>query len=622
MRNPAARGERRSRRAEAPETAGDDWWWGRLQWGLAIAAGLLAFGVYANSLSNGFVWDDSIILTRQLPVFRTWRQVLFTPPDIPQFSPDYYRPLVVATYLLDQRLWGGSPAGFHLTVVLAHSLTSAAVFFLALALFRGAQRGGAARPSGYAAHAGALAAAALFAVHPIHTEAVAWVAGRGDVMATLFGVVAAIAHLRSRRRPAWSAVAGLAALPALLAKEVAVALVAILPAWDWLVGRGERTPVSVGRASCGAPAGEPPGLLLRYAPLVAALAVYSGLRLSVVGSGVRSEATLGVPGLGSIVAAVGTYLWKLCVPMRLNAYIAAVPSQPWALAGGAAAVIGLVVLGVWGARRGGRDVPAALLWVGAGLVPSLLILVKLPEVPIAERYLYFPSVGFCLLGGRLVALGVARERVSRLATAALLLLVLGGWAVNTVHRNRVWRDDRSLWTDTSTKSPGAGLPFRSLAVVLQKEGHFAQAEAMYRVALEKDNTPGGKITIYNNLGSLVLARGDLSEAERYYRQALAIAPLPDCLFNLGYIDLTRALEAGRGGDAGAKRSRAGAALGLLRRAEEGSPHDPDIQAAIGQSLFLLDKPREARRRYERALALGASGETAEQIRRVLAEPAS
>jgi hypothetical protein len=133
-----------------------------------LVAAIAAFLTYANSLSNGFVWDDPIILSRQLPVFDSVWTVLLPPRGIPQYSPDYYRPITTASFLVDRAVGGEAPFAFHLSVVLAHAVTSALVCLFALRLFG---------PAGIAA-AAALFAGLLFAVHPIHTESVSWAAGR------------------------------------------------------------------------------------------------------------------------------------------------------------------------------------------------------------------------------------------------------------------------------------------------------------------------------------------------------------------------------------------------------------------------------------------------------------
>ena len=598
------------------------------RWMLPAGLAALALVAYANAFANGFVWDDPIILTRQLPAFRSIGDLLFTPRNIPQFSPDYYRPLVVATYLLDRWAGGGSPVWFHFTVVLAHALTTVAVFFLGLALFE--PRAG--EPGGGAGITAAAVGAAIFALHPVHTEAVAWVAGRADVMATLFGVTAVLAHRRSRRSIGWAAVAGIAALLALLAKEVAIALVVIIPSLDLLLPGGAQgsraAPAAVARAErrrrseSDSPRGPVLSLAVRYIPLAVAFAAYAGLRVASIGIGLHGgSAGMGLPPASQVLAALGMYLRKLVMPLPLNAYIASLPHGAFFLAAAALAVAALALVGGVAARRRDGATAALVVWVFAGIAPALAVLVKLPEVPVAERYLYFPSVGFCLLGGELVVAALSRcpNRARWLLVAAVTALLVAA-AVVTTGRNRVWRSDQALWSDTVDKSPEAGLPFRSLAVVAQNAGRTKEAEVLYRQALGKRNNDAGRITVYNNLGSMALTSGDLDTAERYYRQALAIHPLPDCLFNLGVIALTRARDAGQRGDATAKREESEEALSLLERAETQSPYDSDIQAGLGQGLDFLGREAEARQHYQRALDLGVRRESAEQIRKRLAAP--
>ena len=361
--------------------------------------------------------------------------------------------------------------------------------------------------------------------------------------------------------------------------------------------------------------------LRRYAPIAIAFATYAALRLSAIGLGSGSGGTSLFPGWSVVAVALGTYLWKLVVPLPLNAYIAELPGGAGFVAASALGIAAVVAFSAVAARRGWRPTVALLVWIAAGIAPSLAILVKLPEVPVAERYLYFPSVGFCLLAGQLAALALVQRRAAvRWTVAAAAVAILVSCTVIAARRNRVWESDRRLWTDTTAKSPTAGLPLRSLAVVLQNAGQTDEARVMYERALEKHNTVGGRITIYNNLGSMVLLRGDLDTAERYYRQALAIQETPDCVFNLGVISLTRAREAGARGDEAGRRREAQLALPLLEKAERTSPHDPDIQVALGQSLSFLGKHEEARRHYERALSLGISGATADQIRSMLVRP--
>src|SRR5450756_418258 len=101
---------------------------------VAAAVVLLAAAVYANALGNGLVWDDPIVLTRQLLAFQGLRDIIFLPRNIPQFSPDYYRPLTIVSYLIDRAVAGSSPFMFHLSVVFWHVVTTYLVFRFGLTL--------------------------------------------------------------------------------------------------------------------------------------------------------------------------------------------------------------------------------------------------------------------------------------------------------------------------------------------------------------------------------------------------------------------------------------------------------------------------------------------------------
>lgn len=590
---------------------------------LALIVALLAAIAYANALGNGFVWDDPIILTRQLPVFRTLGSVFAPPPNIPQFAPDYYRPLVIASYLVDRAIAGENAHWFHLTLLLAHIAASIGVFALGGELLRRAEL-----PADVVPSAAAIGAA-LFAVHPIHTEAVAWIAGRADVFAGLFAVVALWAHLRSRAQIGYAWIAGAAWLLALLSKEVAVSVAVVLLLSDALLRDDAPAPAaaSEGPRSQRRRSAPPPALRKRnsirdrYLALGLALALYSSLRLAAIGTGLttRSAEMNGSPFLGAL-AASGVYARKLLAPYPLNAYIATLPTS----AGGIA--LGIVALGVFAAalarawRSGARVAVFLLLWIAVTLAPAYTILFKIPEVPIAERYLYLPSVGFCLLAGWLAGRGLAAPRAAlRRATLASATVILVAALGLTMRRNRIWASDLALWTDTAAATPEVGMPLRSLAGVHLRAGRFDEAERAYEQSLALFNTASGKVTILSNLGTIALQRGDLDRAEASYRRAIEVQASPDALYNLGVISLRRAQAAQDAGNLDERVRRAQTALADLQRAESGSPYDPEIQVAIGQALSFLDRGDESRARYRKALSLGLSGESAARVKILLGD---
>ncbi|HVG43266.1 MAG TPA: hypothetical protein VM890_01010, partial [Longimicrobium sp.] len=228
----------------------------------AVTAGvaLLAVCVYALALRNGYAIDDEAIVLRNPVVhgFGNLRELLLGP--YWQKSGDAYRPVTLVSFALDWTLFGGSPAASHAVNVLLH----AAVAVLVAALVR--RLGGGTGP--------AAAAGAVFAVHPVHVEAVANLVGRSELLAALFVMAACHAYLRGPPRSA-GRIAALSALYllGLGAKEIAVTLPVLLLVLDALRGRGER----VG----------PRALLARNAPLLAALAgtllVYLALRVNASG---------------------------------------------------------------------------------------------------------------------------------------------------------------------------------------------------------------------------------------------------------------------------------------------------------------------------------------------------
>jgi tetratricopeptide (TPR) repeat protein len=572
-------------------------------------AGLLAVLAYANTLGHGFVWDDPISLERWLPALPTAWSAFFPPANIPQFPPDYYRPLQLLSYRLDRSIGGGAPWPFHLSVVLLHAVATVLVFASGLKLLERSAAGWWV----------AFWAATVFAVHPIHSESVAWMAARPDVMVTVAGLGALLAFWRTDWTE-WRRSLTAAALifVALLCKENAAALLILVPlSTAILAPRRPRTvaPRDVKRrGNAVRPLARPsPAALL---PFVAVGLAYLLMRSVALGR-VLPEAGAGTSNLPSALAiALGTYLRLLIVPYPQNAYISDLPGGAASL-GNLLAVFGCAALLGWAWRRGDRPLSFALLWILLALAPSLVLVADPNTAPLAERYLYLPSVGFCWAAGILLARVLDEKSGLRLvAHAGAAALVVAGLAL-TVHRNRVWQDNHALWSDTAEKSPADGLPLRNLATATLAGGDAAEAERLFHAALERRNDAHGRYTIFNNLGTLALDRNDDAAAERYYRMAYALRPTADCLYNLGLIALGRALRSELPADAAARETLLREARGSFEQAVAASPHDPDIHVALGQAAEALGDAPAARRHFEEALRLGLPPSTADAVRRRL-----
>jgi tetratricopeptide (TPR) repeat protein len=282
----------------------------------------------------------------------------------------------------------------------------------------------------------------------------------------------------------------------------------------------------------------------------------------------------------------------------------------------AACVVAALALGLLSWRYNERRVTFLLLWSALTLGPSLAIVWKIPTAPAAERYLYLPSVGFCLLVGYISARVLAMDGTPRVAATVVVGLTLTAGAVATVRRNAVWRTNLTLWTDTAAKNTTDGLPMRSLATAYQQLGDIAKATAYFQVALQRRNDQMGLFTIYNNLGSLAMVAQHLDDAEGHYQTALSINPnAPECLFNLGLIELTRTT----GADAAGKREHGQRARQFFEHAAQLSPLDPDIQVGLAQTLSALDDSAGARTHFERALQLGLPPATEASVRKLLGE---
>ncbi len=562
--------------ADSPSGSAGPFWTA----GVAVV-GLVACAVYANALSNGFVWDDPIILERQLVVFDSIGDVLITPRGIPHYSPDYYRPTTTASYLIDRAFGGDQPLPYHFSVILAHAVVSMLVAALCLQLLGGAGP----------AQSAALIAGTVFALHPVHTESVAWAAGRSDVLATLFVLAALIVLRQPSPSPPRVAISGLFAFVALGAKEVAIVLYPLLLMRDWL------------DPECGLDR----RALRRYSGVAVALVVYVGLRTVAIGDVVGSQ-----PGeasvwsaLPSMLWALGAYVRELVWPLPLNAYIDVVPRGVGSIAG-LALLVGCAAFAVLRWRAGEWRWVFATLWIPVAIAPSLAILWKIPEVPMAERYAYLPSVGFSLL----VAFALDRFAPPReirpgvfaspRALAIVLPLALAS-AVAVWQRNPIWHDDIALWSDTVEKTEVSGMAWRSLGAAYLRSGRDAEAEAPLRRALEYRNSPLGLHGIYSNLGTIEMRKQRFAEARALYQKAVDGGAIdPDAIFNLGL----SILYDGNQSAAAARES-----LPHFVTAAELSPHDPDIDAVLGQVYATLGDRDRARRHLQAALDKGVRPET-------------
>ena len=461
-----------------------------------------AVAVFSSVMGFEFLsWDDDsyVVDNRFIQSFsiRSLRH-FFTQPVVKN-----YVPIQLVSYQLDFAVWGLDPFGFHLDSVLLHGVNALLVWRFALRL---TGRRDLAFLSGL-----------LFAVLPSHVESVAWVSGRKDLLAFGFGISSVLAYQRARDGSDPSRKYGWLSLLLFVLAVLSKVTIAVLPAFLLLLDftAADRPRERVGAA------------LRRFLPdkipyLVIGMAVaIQNARVQVTPRGHGD----GVFGFLLIKAhALTSYLGLLVGVQRGQpTYDLPALDSGFALAG---SIAGLALAGfsIWAVYRWrNRVVQLSIAWIYLNLLPALAF----PLVTyMADRYLYIPSLGFCLL----LAAGFSaiRDRLAEVSGAPTGFGVAGGLALatlaffvfRTLEYLPVWRSTDALWTYTVTRTTGS-LARIGLASVRIDQGRYPEAEALL------ESVPPS-FSVFARLAPLYAGQSRYREALSAYSRAIsAIEELPD-----------------------------------------------------------------------------------------------
>lgn len=456
-----------------------------------LAVALAALAVYANSLWNGFAYDDTWIIQRNDRVHQlTDLSAIWLTPYWPSFGSQLglYRPFAIFAYAVEWAISGGAPWFFHLVNVVLHAGVSVLVFLLIERLF-----------TFRAAFAGAL----IFAIHPVHTEAVANVVGQNELWAAIGALGACLVYIG---RPAGlvvdvkrlSAILGLYSL-SILSKESAVALPGLLVLLDLVQKR-----VTLDRQG-----------LLRYVravlPMAAAftilLAGYLVLRHDVLGNLGGTDVAPGLPHLReqyrvlNALRAWPEFVRLLFFPLDLSVDYAPGIVMP------VESFTPMVILGV-------VLVAAVLLLTlavprapTAGLVAGWFLLTILPVsnfffpigVLIAERTLYLPSLAACFLAGFAWDAAMRSAQLeSKRAAYALALVVIAFFSGRTVLRNPDWDSLESVWRSLHRDHPESYRAQWLNAINMWNQGRPDLAERYFELAYRLWSRDSQLITEWGN----------------------------------------------------------------------------------------------------------------------------
>jgi len=557
---------------------------------------LLTLLVYLPALRAGFIWDD--------PEYVSENQLLHSPGGlariwVPGNTFQYY-PLVFTSFWIEYHLWGSHPLGYHLTNILLHACSAVLVWRLLRRLNVPA----------------AWFCAAVFALHPVHVESVAWVTERKNVLAGLFYLLSLKCYLdfdRDRTTPRYFAALALFVL-ALLSKTVVCSLPLVLLLIGWYRGGAWKWRDLIN--------------LLPFFVVGGALGLLTVWleRYQVGAHGIDWELTF-----AQRILIAGRALWFYAASLLWPAQLCFIyprwePNPGHLLEWLAPLGVVAVLVTLWVLRaRWGRGPLVALLFFVVTLVPALGFFDVFPFLFsfVADHFQYLASLGFIVLvvGGVAHALAGrtgALWRQARVPVAVIALLVLGAL---TAKRCQVYRDEETLYGDTLAKNPAAWMAHFNLGLILHERGdtdlafeHFRRTVQLrppyhkahtmlarcykerddldraiqhYRAALQAEPR---LVEANLNLGLLYALRRQYQQAIPLYRRALALrSPLPEANLALG-----NALLAVRDLDG---------AVEQYRRTLEAWPNDAPARAALGLALLWLGRVDDAVRELEAALAL-------------------
>lgn len=541
--------------------------------------------VYSGALKSGFIWDDRAFILEN-PSIRT-----ISPASIIAFftdratvssrellSKDVWRPLVTLSFAIDHRLWGLDPRFYHIENIKLHIVSAILVYLVVLSLVG----------NGIAA----LAAALIFAVHPVQVEAVTYISGRSNVLFLPFFLAAVIFHIQNRRTEASRGIYYNLCLASfflsLMSKEMAIALPFVLITYDIYFYRR-------------------PGIrpyARYYIPFILVAVFYILARLSVLGVVAQRHTWWGgglITHLFTVVSSLFTYLRLLISPVNLRLeYMFSAPSmmrtQILLITAGLEAILLIIQL-----FRKDRIASFWFLWFFVTLIPVSNIVPF--KAVLAERFLYLPSIGFAALAGLIVSRFFERFRSQRLLVgifAGAFAAIIVFYGMMTIARNMEWHDEISLYSVEVHRSPENPRFHYNLGFAYVEEAkrtsqkdlakdYYARAIQEFKRAL--DINPCFQ-QAYINLGSVYsdLKLHDL--AAHYFRKALAIAEDPIAYTNLGVVYH--------------HKMHYEKALRFYRRAIILKPDYAQAYVQMGNSYFLKGDYARAKKAWIRGAQLGAT----------------
>lgn len=548
----------------------------RIELAACLGLAALAFGLYART--GGFPFTnfddlDYVALNPRVAQGLTWSNLAWA---FSTLEREFWHPLTWLSYLADVSLFGLRPGPMHLVNAGLHAASSVLLFVALARLTRMPLR--------------SAAAAALFAVHPMQVESVAWISERKDVLSIFFGLLAVIAYAGYARRPTLGRFAPVAAAFAasLMAKSTLVTLPLLLLLLDaWPLGRLRPRLTDERHLPEDVPKVGWARAFLEKLPLLAMAVASAWLTVLAQTRGGSISSAPAADRFGNAVVSYVRYVGKLLWPTELAVFypLRAGGEPIWKVLAALAAVALVTALAV-AARRRAPWFTVGWLWFAGTLVP-VSGLVRVGAHAMADRYTYFPSIGIFVA----VVWGVAQVQRKTIARAApaVALGVLALLAFRTDRQVRLWSDDERLFRHAISATGPNPRAHELLANVLLNHGRDEEASAHLHEAARILPHP----RTLNALGDVLVKLGHEDRAKEAYERALAL-------------DLRRGATGTSLGVALVERGRADEGIAMLEGVLARAPGDPEALSVLSQVYFNRGEKERAEQYALRAVANGST----------------
>lgn len=484
---------------------------------LYLFLAVLVIGMYINCAGNDFVFDDeSVVVGNQsiqslenIPHFFTAQE------GFHKVIGKYYRPLVLVTYTLDYTFWGLKPVGFHLTNIVFHLIATLLLFRILLYLSEQYENG----------KMGAFLGAVIFAVHPVHTEAVSWISGRTDLLATMLFFASFLYYIKYDRKNDVKLLlySLIFYVFALLSKEMIVTMPVFIFLYDFIISKKKFSDIK--------------SVIFRYGLFVGITIIFVVVRYFLLSLIPEREKYFYFYGKDAatifftMLKTIPVYLKLLVYPFNLIYHYNGVIADSNTLFDfyvllSLFLIILLIVVAIV-LRKKVPLVSFSILFFFVSLLPVMNIVPTMNLM--AERFLYIGSFSLSIV---IMWLSIKIQDEKLLEKYAVFVFIVTlVFIYGTVRRNGDWKNNETLFK--TAEGIDGSVTLVNLGNIYANSGNLEEAARRYRRALEiRDNI----VLAHHNLGLYYLLKGNLDSAEIEIKRGMDIDSLaPDGYFQLANI---------------------------------------------------------------------------------------